>query len=291
VLRVQLFGRFTLCRGEQVLAGLDNARAQELFSYLLLNRQRPCRREALAELLWGDAAGVQARKYLRQTLWQLQSVLDDGGSDRTLFVEDQWISINAGAQLWVDVDVLESAGEQSKNVNGRDLTEASAAALRDAVKVYRGDLLESWPHDWCLYERERLLLLFLQLLDKLMSFCEAHQSYEEAIEYGAQILRLDRARERTHRNLMRLHHLAGDRSEALRQYARCAAALREELAVRPSARTTALYEQILGDGTSNRPSVAPELERAMDELRNVLTGFDVRLRAALEQLERLAAAR
>jgi DNA-binding SARP family transcriptional activator len=291
--KVQLFGRFTLSRGPEPLTLLDSARAQELFAYLLLNRQRSCRREAIAELLWRDAGGGNARKYLRQTLWQLQSVLDASDeSSKTLVVEDQWIGVNPETHIWLDVEVLEAAAEQSKNINGRDLEPALAHALRAAVRVYRGDLLESWPQDWCLYERERLLLVFLQLVDKLMSFCEAHHGYDEAIEYGVQILRYDRARERTHRNLMRLHHLAGDRSEALRQYARCVGALRDELDVKPSARTTALYEQILADGTLRQQApAAGELDCALDDLRTMLTGFDMCLRTALEHLERLASAR
>ena len=68
--------------------------------------------------------------------------------------------------------------------------------------------------------------------------------YEEGLAYGARTLRFDGARERTHRRMMRLYYLAGDRTDALRQYDRCVAALRRELGVSPSAHTVALYNQI-----------------------------------------------
>ena len=45
-------------------------------------------------------------------------------------------------------------------------------------------------------------------------------TFAEPLAYGARILHCDRARERTHRRLMRLHFLAGDRTAALRQYPR-----------------------------------------------------------------------
>ena len=61
------------------------------------------------------------------------------------------------------------------------------------------------------------------------------------------MLREDRARERTHRRLMRLYYLAGDRTGALRQYERCAAALRQELDVEPSRRTSELERRIRRD--------------------------------------------
>jgi hypothetical protein len=45
--------------------------------------------------------------------------------------------------------------------------------------------------------------------------------------------------------LMRLYYLNGDRAAALRQYEQCATILDEELGVKPSKRTIALYKQIL----------------------------------------------
>jgi DNA-binding SARP family transcriptional activator len=95
--------------------------------------------------------------------------------------------------------------------------------------------------------------MYLGMLDKLMGYCEAHQDYEAGLVYGTRILRYDRARERTHRWLMRLHYLAGDRTEALRQYERCVAALDEELGVKPAERTIALYEQIRADRLDDPP--------------------------------------
>jgi DNA-binding SARP family transcriptional activator len=143
--------------------------------------------------------------------------------------------------------VFDEALARVRGIPGQALEPAHAAVLEEAVQLYRGDLLEGWYQDWCLYERERLQNVYLDMLDKLMAYCEAHQQYEAGAEYGAKILRCDRARERTHWRLMRLRYLAGDRAGALRQYERCVAALDQELGVRPSQRTVALCEQIRAD--------------------------------------------
>ena len=82
------------------------------------------------------------------------------------------------------------------------------------------------------------------MLDKMMSYCEAHKKYETGLAYGLRVLRYDRARKSTHRRLMHLHYLAGDRTAALRQYEHCVGALNEELGVKPSRLTVALYDQI-----------------------------------------------
>jgi DNA-binding SARP family transcriptional activator len=86
------------------------------------------------------------------------------------------------------------------------------------------------------------------MLDKLIDYCESKREYEAGLAYGMRILHLDRARERTHRRLMRLYYLSCDRTAALRQYERCIAALEEELGVGPADSTVTLHEQIRADG-------------------------------------------
>ncbi len=86
-----------------------------------------------------------------------------------------------------------------------------------------------------------------------MIHSEEHHEYEAGQGYGSIILRYDRARESTHRQLMHLQYKAGDRTAALRQYERCIRALDEELSVKPQKRTTALYEQIRADRLDDTP--------------------------------------
>jgi DNA-binding SARP family transcriptional activator len=90
--------------------------------------------------------------------------------------------------------------------------------------------------------------MFLCLGDLAMSGCLVASERPEGVRLGFDILRHDPAREGTHRSLMRLHALAGDRTAALRQFERCVAALREELGVPPSRRTRELAESIRADG-------------------------------------------
>ena len=89
--------------------------------------------------------------------------------------------------------------------------------------------------------------MYLTMLDKLMSYCEVRHDYETGLLYGMRIMCYDRARERTHRRMMRLYYLTGDRAEALRQHERCAIALTEELGISPSKSTVAIYSQIQAD--------------------------------------------
>jgi DNA-binding SARP family transcriptional activator len=249
-LSIQLFGKFCVRRNEQVLDGFDARKVQELFCYLLLHRDHSLPRETLASLLWPDTTTILSKKNLRQALWQLQSALGSqtgSADDRVLLVEPEWIHLNPEADFWLDIAVLENAFQLVQKVVGHELDTQKAMLLQDAVQLYQGPLLEGWYQDWCLLERERLQSIYLALLDRLMSYCEAHRDYETGLLYGMRIMCYDRARERTHRCMMRLYYRVGDRAEALRQYERCAAALDEELGVSPSKSTLALYRQIQAD--------------------------------------------
>ena len=75
-LTISLFGKFSVQFGNRTIDDLEKCKVQELFSYLLLHRDRPHPRENLANLLWSDVSTAQSKSYLRKALWQLQTALN-----------------------------------------------------------------------------------------------------------------------------------------------------------------------------------------------------------------------
>ncbi len=242
-LRISLFGRLDVQHDGRPLSGLEARKVQELFCYLLIFRNSPHPREMLATLLWENNSTGRSRKYLRQALWQLQSAVEPD----LLELDPEWIQFNPAGNCWLDVALFEDAYAQTHGIPGHDLAPEDANVLHEAVQLYRGELLEGWHSEWCLFERERFQTMYLAMLDKLLCYCETNNLYETGLVYGTCILRCDRARERTRRRLMRLHYQAGNRTAALREFQACVAALHEELGVGPSKSTIALYEQIRAD--------------------------------------------
>jgi DNA-binding SARP family transcriptional activator len=290
-LDVKLLGRFAVRRNGLPVPHADVLKVQELLSYLIINRTRAHHREILAETLWGDNRPDQARKYLRQTLWLLQSVLgsSNGDTDQAILVlESHWVQLNMAAIAHVDIVEIDRAFETVRDVRGLDFSPQQAHLVEEAIALYHGDLLEGWYQGWCLFERERLLTVYLILLEKVVDHSMASRKFERGIEHGHKILAIDRARERTHRQLMNLYALTGDRTSALRQYERCATALREELDVDPSPQTVDIANQIRADkisgqtneltrirvrkdkgGTSTLANIASDLARIRSELNVV----------------------
>jgi DNA-binding SARP family transcriptional activator len=301
-LRICLFGQFHAWCGEKALSGFEAHKAQELFGYLLLNRDHSIPREALACLLWGDGPPASVKKSLRQALWQLVAALEppsELATGRVLLVEPGWIKVNPEADLWLDATVFEQAFAAVQGVPGPKLDLHGAQLLQEAERLYVGDLLEGCDQQWCLYDRERLQNMYLAMLDKLMGYSEAQHEYETGLVYGARILRSDPACERTHRRLMRLHYLAGDRTAALRQYERCVTALAEALAARPGTHTVALYVKIRDeaiDGSSSAPAGAgttvattaplPTAMGHLKELQSSLADLQRQVQQAIQAVER-----
>lgn len=244
-----LFGRFKALCNQQRVTSFHSQKALELLCYLLLNSDRPQNREILAEILWGNNC-TRSKAYLRKAVWQLLKCFNanqDLCKINLLQVEPEWLHIKHSTDVWADVWVFEDAYNLVLEKIGGQFTEDQFNRLQDTVDLYQGDLLEGWYEDWCVFERERFKTMYLLLIDKLMECCEAHQRYELAIQYGNELLKYDQARERTHRRLIRLLYLKGDRTSALRQFIQCRDILEDTLNISPSMRTRLLVDQIKND--------------------------------------------
>jgi len=289
-LHISLFRTFRADYYGKIPGCFETQRVKELFAYLLLYR-RPHLRESLVTVLWGDTPPAKAKKYLRQTLWQLQAGLNDvvaSEDGRVLHVDAEGVQIDPAANIELDVELFEQAYLLSREIPGRALSMQQVQALQEAIELYEGDLLEGWYQDWCLFEQERLQNIYLVILDKLMGFCEAHNNYEKGLRYGRQVLQQDAARERTHRRMMRLYYLGNNRTAALRHYDRCVKALQSELAVEPAKRTVDLYKSICEDHLlSQETQAAPQstADITAASLVELLVDFK-HLQKALEDTQR-----
>lgn len=246
MLQLKLFGTGQASYSGRALPGFPGQQPGLLLCYLLLNRNQSHPREHLAAVFWGDYPTSTSRKYLRNALWRVRHLLQsvDAPVNEYLVVGDNRVSFSRFGRYWLDVEVFEEASEQCQRVAGRELAPEEVEQLEDAVELYTGDLLVGIYEDWCLYERERLNLLYLNALGKLMDYHEFNGNYEQGLAHGQRILACDNTRERVHRRMMRLYWKADNRGAALAQYKLCAQVLYESLGISPLEETTRLYHQM-----------------------------------------------
>jgi DNA-binding SARP family transcriptional activator len=252
---IRLFGRFSVHCCNQELLLHSSGKAKEILSYLAVNRRGPVLRESLAGLICHEASTEKSRKAMRQALWQLRADLSPPGlpgADRILKVENAWVQI-VDDRVWLDVAEFERAAA-GRVLDGAASASGDLTLLAQAVELYRGEFLEGWFQEWCLEERERLRQIYLETLDALALHCEEGRDVKKGVAYATLALHTDSARECTHRSLMRLYCLAGDRASALHQYERCCSALQQELGIEPDDETRALEREIrAGHGSRTAP--------------------------------------
>ncbi|MGA7306766.1 MAG: BTAD domain-containing putative transcriptional regulator [Rhodothermales bacterium] len=254
ILQVTLLGRFEATWNGQPVAGFEHAKARELFSYLLLHREKPNSRELIASSLWGGHYTTEvSKKYLRKALWQLNECLAGCSEEirNDLIVADaNWLELKMIDPLWLDVAFVDNAYAAVKGLPGFRINKETADVISNVVDLYRGDLLEGEYQEWSFYDNVRYRQAVLILLDKLMDYSLAHGEYESTLQYGERVLRCDPAREFTHLKLMRAYYELGDRTGAIHQFNRCRQVLHDELDVNPSHEAVKLFELIRNDEAS-----------------------------------------
>src|SRR5262249_20523748 len=208
----------------------------------------PQTREKVIGILWSDRAEAQARGSLRQELTVLRKAL--GGVERPpIAIEGERLCLVGGA-VAVDVRRFE------------ELIQSDATPdLEQAVALDKGPFLDglsvrdSACEEWLLHERERLRLLMLGVLDRLLARQMQAGALAPATATAEAILAQDPLREDTHRTLMQLHAAQGRDSLALRQYRICKESLVRALRVEPEPETERLHQEIRAQRTApHQPS-------------------------------------
>jgi DNA-binding SARP family transcriptional activator/predicted ATPase/Tfp pilus assembly protein PilF len=236
------------------LTAFRSDKERALLAYLALEGDRPHRREALANLLWGDLPEEAALGNLRKVLHHLRQVLDEEDSlTPFLAVTAKTIQFNTASQAGMDVAEFEQAWAKAERHRHRrpETCQLCRGWLEGAVTLYRGDLLQGFNlpdaiafDEWLLVRREQLRQKALSALQQVAESYERKGEMDKAGAYARQQVLLEPWRETAQRQLMRVLARSGQRAAALAQYEACQQALREELGVEPEAATLALYEKI-----------------------------------------------
>ncbi len=266
-LTLSLLGPLHATLDSQPVTTFKYDKVRALLAYLAVEADRPHEREALLGLLWPDLPEDAARNNLRQTLLTLREALGDRTAQPPFVLASRaTIQLNPHSDYWLDVAAFtgllaESRGHRHASAAG---CSACARRLQRALELYRGPFLSEFflPdseafEEWALLRREQLHRQMLDALAQLVAHYERRGAYATALEYAHRQLAADPWREESHRDVMRLQMLSGQRGAALAQFERCRQLLAETLGVEPDAETTALYQQI----RSAADEGAPELHR------------------------------
>ncbi|RME76632.1 MAG: hypothetical protein D6784_05375, partial [Chloroflexi bacterium] len=235
-------------RRNGVPVSLAPAKATALLAYLALTRT-PHPREHLADLLWPDSLPDAARKNLRNTLWAIRRNLGDD------IIHTDGEQVGLSPALWMDLHHFEAlSGELT--APGLDVN-----WLENRLALYRGPFLEGLSTAdapefelWLVAERERLQLLYLRGLEKLIDLHRQAGDWPAVVSVARRALGIDNLREPVYRALIEALARQGNRGEAARQYQRLRDLLAQELSVAPLPETEALYQAVLNGSLPDTPA-------------------------------------
>ncbi len=264
-LSLSLLGPLQATVDDHAVTGFKYDKVRALLAYLAVEGDHAHERAALVGLLWPDLPEDAARNNLRQTLLTLREAIGDrSAAPPFLLTSRTALQFNPVSDFWLDVKAFgEYLAACERHPHANPVTCRACASRRQAaVALYQGDFLaefflpDSDPfEEWALLKREWLHRQMINALAHLVAYHERRGQYADALQYADRQVALEPWREETHRQLMRLYVLNGERSAALAQYESCRHRLAQELAVDPEAATIALYEQIRSAG--DRVPLAP----------------------------------
>ncbi len=225
----------------------------------------PVARRTLAAMLWPEAEASLGLGRLRRLLYRIEQLLPAGAfaaTAETLALHAQAWTIDI-AEAFAFVHAMPSLRDEVVRERARNHAATLARPLLDGIDSPSTAFDDMRRATELEIERMRLPLL----AHMARSLAEAG-ALEEAIAWATRLVAADDLRETSHVLLMQLHARAGDLAAVEAAYARCAARIREEFGVRPSAPTEAAW-QALSSGLApvTTEAIAPgEVRFAIDEL-------------------------
>lgn len=234
-LRVALLGEFRIVdRDAEVHI---SGGSQRLLAFLALHSSW-VKRALVAGTLWPDTSDGRAHASLRSTLSRMERPIRAA-------LEVTQVQVRLAADVSVDLATSRALAQRllttNTLVNEGDLNPAAIAALSS-------DLLPDWYDDWVLLEVEDWRQLRLHALEALAERLVARRRFVDAARAALAAVRADSLRESPHATLMRVHLAEGNRSEAIREFARYEDLLSAELGIKPSPALRALVSGIERSG-------------------------------------------
>jgi DNA-binding SARP family transcriptional activator len=248
-LRIQVLGKFKAWLGDQEVEerGWQREKAKELLQLFVSNRQLLLTKDEIFSQLWPDQAEKSAARDFKVALNALNNVLEPNRKARAhpFFIVREGTSYGLNTKAAIEIDSVLFENYIQTGLEEKD-KEKSIPYLEKGLNLYKGDyLIERRYNDWCINEREKLLVLFLRGAEKLAQLSVRSEEYDQAIAWCERILKKDRTWEEAYRLLMYCYYRKNNRPYALRWYEKCCETLENELGVPPLEPTQHMYDMIV----------------------------------------------
>lgn len=213
-------------------------KAQMIFTFLILNRDRPVTRDKLIDIFYRQSSPEVAKNNLRSEIWRVNKALI---WDKYIIYDSGFYRVNKDLRLEIDAEKFENlVNEVLAGENKSDKVMIEKA--RSAVDLYQDDFLSSFRHAWCSEMREYYLKLYIDILGIVGNFSMHKGELKEAHDIFQRILVKHPFDESGHFGIIKCYLGLGNRSRAVKHYEILKERLRSELNTTPSKRIEELIK-------------------------------------------------
>ena len=206
--------------GQPVDLATARPRVRSLLRLLLSDPGAAFHHEVIAEAFWPDAEPEVGARNLHAAVAALRRLVEPGvarGSFQLVVRDGAAYRFVIAPGSRVDLVAFDGAVDAARRARASGDLERAEAAWRDALALYRGDLLaDEGPASWLEEPRERRRQQAVEAAEAIASACFARGELDDAARLCTQGLRIDRYHDPLWRLLIGVRERAGDPGAARR---------------------------------------------------------------------------
>ncbi len=230
--------------------------------YLIMNHARNISAEELIDVFWADSNSSDPANALRNMLFKIRNLLKD------MFPEhNDLLKTLQGCYGWDPEVRIELDTEQFERtcLDARQCVGGECLSLlRQAMALYKGDLLLGNDSEWAVTPRQYYRTLYLDACKALLPMLETEEEWMEMIGVCSQAYQSDPYMEEFTAYQMRAFIAMGQPEQAVEKYEVFRKRILKDLGISPSERVEQLYTLAMGLRREDRGDVR-EIFRLVSE--------------------------
>ena len=235
--RIYCFGKLLVYgNSSNSLVKWRTHKSEELFAYLLENREQPISKWKIFEDLWPQYSPDKVNNLLHTSLYKIKKAL------KLANINFEIKFINGCYYFSIPDAYIDSEEFDSIISSNMIITEDTAKRYRKAFELYKDHYLEENYFSWSLIKKEIYSSKYYQLGKNLISYYLKTELYVEAEKKINRILEKYPLDEFANETCLKLYYIKNDRAAFIHQYQLTQKLFKDELGIQPNFQIQELYK-------------------------------------------------
>lgn len=223
-------------------------RARDILCFIAARRHRRASKDVITDTFWGEADFEVVEKNFHPTISHIRKALNSRQllKQNFLLYRDGDYHLNPEFSYRIDTEEFDRLITEGDAARQRREVDRCSNLYEEAVKLYRGDFMESSYDEWVEEQRAHYRERYMQTLEILVEVAQEAQEWSRSLHLAQQILQHDSFREDVYCMIMRAYAALGNRMAVKEQYENLGRLLRKELGVEPAKETQKVYRELVG---------------------------------------------